>query len=42
MYSPKAMKRVKNLIRGKQAYLVPGRANTDDIKLSINLTVPIL
>lgn len=42
LYSPKAMKRIKNLIRGKQAYLVPGRANTDDIKLSINLTVPIL
>ena len=42
LYSPKAMKRIKNLIRGKQAYLVPGRVNTDDIKLSINLTVPIL
>lgn len=42
LYSPKSMKRIKNLIRGKQAYLVPGRANTDDIKLSINLTVPIL
>lgn len=42
LYSPKAMKRIKNLIRGKQAYVVPGRASTDDIKLSINLTVPIL
>ena len=42
LYSPKSMKRIKNLIRGKQAYLVPGRASTDDIKLSINLTVPIL
>ena len=42
LYSPKSMKRIKNLIRGKQAYLVPGRVNTDDIKLSINLAVPIL
>lgn len=42
LYSPKAMKRIKNIIRGKQAYLVPGKANTDDIKLSIHLTVPIL
>jgi hypothetical protein len=42
LYSPKAVKRIKNLIKGIQAYIVPGMASTDDIKLSIMLAVPIL
>ncbi len=35
IYSPKTIKRIKNLIKGKQAYIVPGVPSTDDIKLSI-------
>lgn len=35
MYSPKTIKRIRNLIKGRQAYIVPGVANTDDIRLSI-------
>jgi hypothetical protein len=30
------------MIKGKQAYIVPGMPSTDDIKLSIMLSVPIL
>ena len=42
LYSPKTLKRIKNLIKGRQAYIVPGTPSTDDIKLSIQLAVPIL
>ena len=42
LYSPKTIKRIKNLIKGRQAYIVPGIPSTDDIKLSIMLSVPIL
>ena len=42
MYSPKTVKRIKSLIKGKQAYIVPGIASNDDIKISIAITVPIL
>lgn len=42
IYSPKTVKRLKSLIKGKQAYIVPGTVNTDDIKLSIRLAIPIL
>jgi len=41
-YSPKSIKRIKDLIKGKQAYIVPGVSSLDDIKLSISLTVPVL
>ena len=30
------------MIKGKQAYIVPGSISTDDIKLSIRLAIPIL
>lgn len=42
LYSPKTLQRVKSMIRGKQAYIVPGQVSTDDIKLSIRLAIPIL
>ena len=42
MYSPKTLKKIKQLIQGKQSYIVPGTTNIDDIKLSIRLAVPIL
>ena len=42
LYAPKAMKRIRDIIKGRQAYIVPGMVNIEDIKLSIQLTVPIL
>lgn len=42
MYSPNTMKRIKNLIAGKQAYIVPGISSIDDIKLSVRLAIPIM
>ena len=41
-YSPKTVKRIKNLIKGRQAYIVPGMSSTDDVKLSIAMQVPIM
>jgi IQ domain-containing protein H len=41
-YSPKAIKQIANLINDRQAYIVPGKTSSYDIKLSIQLGVPIL
>jgi IQ domain-containing protein H len=38
IYSPKTVKRIKSLIKGRQSYIVPGVSpSNDDIKLSIML-----
>jgi hypothetical protein len=42
LYSPKSLKKIKSLVKGKQAYIVPGIVSQDDIKLSIALGVPIM
>lgn len=42
LYSPKAIKQILNLIAGRQAYIVPGKASDHDIKLSIALSIPIM
>ncbi|KAL4463088.1 hypothetical protein ABPG74_007089 [Tetrahymena malaccensis] len=42
LYSPKALKRIKNLIKGKQAYIVPGYPSNDDIKLAKSIDVPLM
>jgi len=42
MYSPMMIKRLRSMIKGKQAYIVPGCIGSDDIKLSIKLEIPIL
>lgn len=36
------MKRIQNLIKGRQAYIVPCKVNDFDVKLSIALAVPIM
>jgi IQ domain-containing protein H len=41
-YSPKIIKRIKKIIKNKEAYIVPGYVSTDDIKLSDLLKVPIM
>ncbi len=38
LYSPKALTRVRNLLKGKEAYIVPGVVSRDDISLADKLS----
>lgn len=42
LFSPKAMKRIKNLIKNKPAFIIPGFPSNDDIKLAVNLQIPLM
>lgn len=41
-YSPKALKRIRSLIKGRDAYIIPGMPHLDDLSVAEFLGVPVL
>ena len=44
LYSPRALKRIKNFMRGKEmfSYIVPGKVGPEERLLAIQLGIPLL
>lgn len=41
-YSPRALRRIRNIVRGRAAYIVPGLPHVDDLSVAEFLNVPVL
>ncbi|PIK57331.1 putative IQ domain-containing protein H isoform X2 [Apostichopus japonicus] len=41
-YSPRALRRIKSLVAGKEAYIVPGVMHKDDLSVAQELNLPVL
>lgn len=41
-YSPKAMRRILQLIRGREAYIVPGHVGPEDLLLAVCMNLPLM
>lgn len=43
LYSPKTLRRIRSLVKGRQAYIVPGASpSAEDVKVSMALQLPLL
>jgi hypothetical protein len=42
LYSPRLMKRIKEYIRGRPAYIVPNEVGPEDLQLAVELNLPLL
>ncbi len=40
-YSPRTLRRIQNLIRGRQAYIITGKPHKDDLHIADYLDVPL-
>jgi len=42
LYSPTVLKSIRAYLRGRPAYIVPGRMSAEDLRLAIELNLPLM
>ena len=42
LYSPSVIKTIKNMVKHKEAYIIPGVMSKDEVELSVLLKIPVL